>query len=402
MVRGCEDQIQNYKNYKWITKIFHEVMALYDVRMIEPAMLEHAKLFTDTAGQTSDIVNKELFFVTHIKKFKEHNPVDLVLRPEGTIPIIRTLLEHGMITQKLLKVGYTGPMFRYNRPQKSRLRQLHQLGCEVFNGTIFDIVEIILSIYRFLHRLGLQKTTLRIYTLGSDLSIYKQKVYDYFCTKRKYLSELQQTRLETNVMRVIDQLTEKEKQDLHDMPQILDYLPTVDVERFQNICTLLDKFAIPYTIDPYLVRGLDYYTHTVFELQHNEYTIGGGGEYTSLVHRIGSIMNCSISDINGCGFGLGLERIALTMAEETFPKQAQVDIAVIGMNEYALQVAEIIRTKHKVMTIIEPKIKKAFRRANIAKCIIIAYEAEQSQQIVGIKRDTERFDCPLTDILNTI
>ena len=303
--RGTRDLIgRDYLIYRQFISNFDQTMYLHGFDGIEPSILEHKELYYNTAGETSDIVSKELFLVQPINKESSRHTV---LRAEGTLSVIRSLIAGGKIDEKNLRLYYSGPMFRYCRPQKGRFRQFYQLGGEIINSDDpkHDIEVIKLSA-EWLNQYC--KPVLHINTLGDQESLlrYIEVLKQFLFKKHECLSAINQERLSTNVMRVLDQLSENEKEALgEDFPDIYDYLNKNELDRFEFIISELSKCNISVNRDRYLVRGLDYYRHTVFEFIHDQQAVGGGGRYIFNRTRFDG----GKSVVSGAGFGIGLDRI---------------------------------------------------------------------------------------------
>jgi histidyl-tRNA synthetase len=306
-VRGTRDLVQqNYDKYQYFASLYQKHMSTYGFRGIEPAILEHLELFGSELGQTSDVVSKEMYVVRSLNDIAADS--DTVLRPEGTVPAIRATIASGNIDDSFLRLFYYGPMFRYNRPQKGRARQFYHFGCECLNSddpyTDAEIIECLMSL---LHKtLDNQNYMLHINTLGcGPTEEYRKVLYEYFKRNLGKLTELNKNRLDINVMRVLDQLNDDEKAKLTDMPNILDFINPAARERFKIVCDLLDKGKIRYNLDPYLVRGLDYYRNTVFEVMYEGSAIAGGGAYSFDRAKFAG----GNKKLYGIGWAIGYERI---------------------------------------------------------------------------------------------
>ncbi len=371
-VRGTEDWIKQYKKYEYIIDIFKKTAIKYGFSLAETSILEFASLFNKSVGTDSDIVSKEMFYAQSAYK----NDFDTVLRPEGTTSIIRACIDQGVIHEKPLRLAYVGPMFRYNRPQFGRLRQFHQMGCEILNDDEYiSDVEMIIMLFEIFEKLQISTNLIKlhIYTLGNveALSKYIPIITSYLHENQHFLSELNKQRLQGNIMRILDQLSATEKANLADMPKLLDVLSNEEVLRFENICNLLQKLNISFVIDPFMVRGLDYYHHTVFEILYKEQAIAGGGCYDNLVEKLGG------PSIKGKGWAIGLERI-LPLCQINIEQQQDLLVIVsIDTPEESLILAQKLRNQYSVL-IIYDNMKKAIKRLNkIKPKYVVFYELQE-------------------------
>ncbi|QEK39101.1 histidine--tRNA ligase [Candidatus Nesciobacter abundans] len=362
-VRGTKDWVQNYKKYREIINVFEAHTKTHGFDQINPSILENASLFSRSVGEDSDIMNKEMFYVIS----KESNSMDTVLRPEFTTSVIRALLESNSIQNK--KVSYYGPVFRHNRPQKGRLREFTQLGCEVLEDSPYVDADVILCAYKIVKDLDIN-ISIKINTLGSKetLNTYIKEIESLFyklkhedCTdfvnlkensaskntkdfeegprKSEKLTEII-NKIKSfdikNPIRILDKMSSKEKVLLN-IPKISDFLDKESLDRFSKVCIALKEMKVPFEVDPYLVRGLDYYKHTVFEFEDESESLGksilGGGCYQGLVKSLGG------PDINGVGWSFGLERMALLINTDKLSEENI--IAVIPINKTSKAEKEI-------------------------------------------------------------
>ncbi|WP_228846827.1 histidine--tRNA ligase [Metamycoplasma hominis] len=263
-------------------------------------------MFIRSVGETSDIVSKEMYL------FKDNGQRDIALRPEGTASTIRAFVENKINNLEPTKLAYFGPMFRYERPQKGRYRQFIQGGVELIeNSTIENNFEIIKLAYDFLKSLKISNITLEINNLGSfeSRNNYIEILKEYFSKYKEQLNEISLIRLQKNVLRILDDKEEIKKDFVKNAPKLIDYLSSIEKERFKNLLDLLDEFEIKYVINPYLVRGLDYYNDIVFEFVSNSDALGsqctvlGGGRYDGMIKSFGG------PDIGSIGFAFGVDRL---------------------------------------------------------------------------------------------
>ncbi|MBO1308213.1 histidine--tRNA ligase [Enterococcus sp. 669A] len=307
----------------------------YQYQEIRTPMFEHYEVISRSVGDTTDIVSKEMY------DFRDKGDRHVTLRPEGTAPIVRAYVENklfGPEHKKPYKVYYTGPMFRYERPQKGRLRQFHQIGIEAFGSENPSLdVEIMAMAMDYFNQLGIRQIRLVINSIGDKetRAAYRQALIDYLEPFEDQLSEDSRRRLHENPLRVLDSKDKKDKPIVVDAPSILDYLSEPAQKHFDAVTATLKHLGIDYEIDHRMVRGLDYYTHTIFEIISDapgmgaQSTICGGGRYDGLVEELGG------PTTPGFGFAMGIERILLTLEQEDVlvPAINNLDAYVVGIGE---------------------------------------------------------------------
>ena len=312
--------------------MFEDHMNLYGFDPIKLAILEHKHVCV-AAGHDSDLISKESFIVRSATKPDKDNHT--ILRGEGTSSCMRALANAGL-KQDQTKHWYHGPMFRYNRPQKNRWREFTQLGCEYTKANHWlDNFEVIECLYGFLSKLNIEAKIYINNLCNRDvLSEYTNAVKNFLNKKQTLLSKISQQRVQTNVLRAIDQFTPQEKSILKDIPNILDFASHQEQDNFNKLLHMLDSYNIPYCIDPFLIRGLDYYTGIIYEVKIDDVdqSIAGGGSYKGY------------ADIKGIGWSIGLERI-IEHAEVSFQKNPLY--AVIALDQmYAFHVLTQLRIKN--------------------------------------------------------
>lgn len=307
-VRGMRDYIGiNAEVYYIISDIFRMLVSKYGYTMINTPILEKQDLFTLALGTTSDVVSKEMY------SFEDRNGESLVLRPEGTASVVRSFVENSLHLKSQNKFAYFGPMFRYERPQKGRYRQFHQFGVEYFgDNTFISDAETIFLANEFLKLLKIKgEITLEISSLGDAESreIYRKILVQYFEKNKNSLSEISLERLEKNPLRILDSKEEQDQEIIKNAPKIIDCLNNESKAFFDGVTSSLDALNVKYKINPYIVRGLDYYNHTVFEFKtdliESQSTILAGGRYNGFVKLFGG------PDIPGIGWAAGFERLIL-------------------------------------------------------------------------------------------
>ena len=357
----------------------------YCYQQIETPIFEFAEVFTKPLGKSSDIVTKENYI------FKDRSEDELMLRPEGTSGVMRAFLNAGLTQDIPKRFSYYGPMFRYERPQKGRLRQFKQFGIECIgiNNSMAD-VEVISLGHAFLEKLNiLDKINLKINTLGdSETRLrYRKALVDYLNDYKSELSNESIKRLSENPLRILDSKNETDKKILINAPNIIDYLNEVSQERFEKVCSGLNALKIKYQIDKNLVRGLDYYCHTAFEFITSDLgsqgTVLAGGRYDGLAKMLGGV------DTAGVGWAAGVDRLSLMINEEFANKPDLVLMAVSENLEPLLMpiMKKLVDKGLKVEILITGNMSKKFKRANKvdASYAIILGEEELSKNIIKLK-----------------
>jgi histidyl-tRNA synthetase len=357
----------------------------YCYQQIETPIFEFAEVFTKPLGKTSDIVTKENYI------FKDRSEDELMLRPEGTSGVVRAFLNAGLTQDIPKRYSYYGPMFRYERPQKGRLRQFKQFGIECIgiNNSIAD-VEVISLGHAFLDKLNiLDKINLKINTLGDTETRlrYREALLDYLNDYKSDLSNESIKRLSENPLRILDSKNETDKKILINAPNIIDYLNEASQERFEKVCSGLSALKIKYQIDKNLVRGLDYYCHTAFEFNTSDLgsqgTVLAGGRYDGLAKMLGGV------DTAGVGWAAGVDRLSLLINEEFVNKPDLVLMAVSENLEPLLMpiMKKLVDKDLKVEIVITGNMSKKFKRANKvdASYAIILGEEELSKNIIKLK-----------------
>lgn len=301
---------EDQKYYEKIEKELKKISEFYHFKKITTPILEEADLFIRSVGEETDIVEKEMYVL------KTKGRDILVLRPEGTAPIVRSYIEHGMVSQpQPIKFWYYGPYFRYEKPQAGRYRQFWQAGFEVLgdSSSVYD-AQIIAIAYNLLGEIGLKKLIVNVNSIGCDecRKEYKKALLSFLRKQKDALCANCKKRTQKNVLRVLDCKDDKCRQVLEDAPQILDFICEDCKKHFKQVLEYLEELNIPYRLDPFLVRGLDYYSRTVFEIGFCEGddslgSLVGGGRYDDLSSQLKS------SDIPAVGFAMGVERVIAAM-----------------------------------------------------------------------------------------
>lgn len=329
-VRGTQDLLgAEYQKHKKIIQTSEAVASLFGYEPIETPIFEQTAVFKRSIGETSDIVGKEMY------SFQDKGGEDITLRPEGTASVMRAVISNGLTQSMPLKLIYSGPMMRYERPQLGRRRQFHQVGVECLgiHHPLSD-VECIVMAAHILKNLGvLERTELNINTLGDKESrlAYRQALVDYFTPHRQHLSADSQVRLEKNPLRILDSKDAADRRLIDQAPTFESYLSLESQESFSIVCQGLADQGISFVINRHLVRGLDYYNHTAFEFITNDLgaqgTVLAGGRYDGLIAQLGG------PEIPGIGWALGIDRLALMIDEPQIPSQT-VSIVPISPDQF--------------------------------------------------------------------
>jgi histidyl-tRNA synthetase len=344
-VRGMNDVLPGESSgWQFLDDTLRDVVHAYGYQEIMLPLLEKTELFKRSIGEVTDIVEKEMY------TFDDRNGDSLTLRPEGTASCVRACMQHGMLHNQVQRLWYTGPMFRHERPQKGRYRQFHQIGVEAFGMAGPDIdAEIIFMSARMWQRLGLKDAVLQINSLGTlaARADYREALVKYLREHESGLDEDSRRRLESNPLRILDSKNPDMQALIEAAPQLPDYLDAESRQHFSELCALLNAAGVAYEINPRLVRGLDYYTKTVFEWVTDQLgaqgTICAGGRYDGLVEYLGGRPTPAF------GFAIGLERLlALLLAADTEIPSNQPHVYLVLNGQQAVQhgmvFAEELRT----------------------------------------------------------
>jgi len=394
-IRGMNDILPDQTPvWQYLERTVGRVLSGYGYQEIRMPLLEQTHLFKRSIGEVTDIVEKEMY------TFEDRNGESLTLRPEGTAGCVRAAEEHGLLFNQTQKLWYAGPMFRYERPQKGRYRQFHQIGVECFGMDGPDIdAELLIMLARLWRALGLMPhVRLEINSIGSAESrkAYREALVDYLSGFREELDEDSRRRLETNPLRILDSKSVDTQKLLDDAPSLEDFLDDDSRNHFAGLKARLDLAGIEYIVNPRLVRGLDYYGKTVFEWVTESLgaqgTVCAGGRYDGLVEQLGG------KPTKGVGFAMGVERLILMLETlDLVPGTvgAGADIYVMGMGEAgeaaALKVSEDLRDALTERTIVshcgagsfKSQMKKADRSG--ARYALILGDNEVSSGTVSLK-----------------
>ena len=385
-VRGVHDLLpETLSKHNLVINEGLNTSSKYCYSQIDVPIFEFAEVFTKPLGKTSDIVTKENY------TFEDRSGDLLMLRPEGTSGVVRALLNAGLTQDLPQRFSYFGPMFRYERPQKGRLRQFNQFGIELLgiSSSMADI-EVISVGYEFLKKLNIKgNICLKINSLGDHDSRtnYKKVLVDYLNDYKFELSDESLKRLLENPLRILDSKSEVDQKILVKAPNVLDYLNEESKERFERVCEGLKYLNISYEIDKNLVRGLDYYCHTAFEFITNDLgaqgTVLAGGRYDGLSKILGGL------DLPGVGWAAGIERLALMLDNKynNYP-----DVVLMGLSDNFNMsllpiIQQLISSGIKTETLYTGSVSKKFKRANKlnASFVIIIGEDEVNKNVIKLK-----------------
>ena len=344
-VRGMNDILPDEaESWEWLEEVLRVWLKSYGYRPIRMPIVEPTSLFKRAIGEVTDIVEKEMYsFVDSL------NGEALTLRPEGTAGCVRAVIQHNVAAERPQRLYYTGQMFRHERPQKGRYRQFHQVGVEAFGFTGPDVdAEQILMGARLWQDLGLDNIRLEINSLGQpeERAVHRAALIAYCETHKDQLDEDAQRRLHSNPLRILDTKNPAMQPLVTDAPRLMDYLGADSLAHFERVQALVRHAGIPFTINPRLVRGLDYYNLTVFEWVTDalgaQGTVCAGGRYDGLVEQLGG------KPTPACGFALGVERLlALLQDAEALPQVEAPDVYLIHQGDAAadlgIRVAESLR-----------------------------------------------------------
>jgi len=391
-VKGTKDIIPG-ESSEWqkIERSFRNFIHKYGYQEIRTPVFEKTELFSRGVGEGTDIVTKEMY------TWEDRNGDSLTLKPELTAPVVRAYIQHNLGAESpLTKLYYFDSLFRRERPQKGRQRQFHQFGIEAIGSPFPELdAEIISAAYLFLSDLGLSGLKLKINSIGSNIAreMYSRELVNFIKPLKNKLSKISQKRLETNPLRILDTKIPEEIDLLKNAPDITKYLTSEDQEHFQDVVKLLEVMEIPIILDSRMVRGLDYYSRTTFEITSDSLggqdALCGGGRYDSLVESLGG------KPTPAMGFAAGVERILIALGKTQISNYInRTDIFIITMSEDSLEMgnflANILRKEgfYVGMDSLRRSVKSQFREANKlgAQYALILGEEEMKQNKVTVKQ----------------
>lgn len=411
--KGTADLLPGTTNlWEKVEEVAREVFDQFGYRGIRTPMFEDYNVFSRNVGDTSDIVEKEMY------DFHDKGDRHIALRPEGTAGVVRAYVEnklYGPEYPKPYKVYYMGPMFRYERPQSGRQREFHQIGVEALNNESPQIdVEVIAMAMRLFKRFGVPNVKLTINTLG-DKQVredYREALINFLKPHYDELSSDSQERMYRNPLRVLDSKDAGDQKIVAQAPSILDYLDEESQNYFDQVQSLLKELGIDYEIDTNMVRGLDYYNHTIFEIMSDSPVFGGGyttvcagGRYNGLISQLGG------PEEGGIGFGMGVERLMLLLQEENpeFAPQDQLDVFFASANEdgdnLAFKILNQIRDKGVVAdkdysgVKVGKQIKEAFHRNAKYFAVFGEREVDEGQFQLKNAATKDTVDVKITDFV---
>ncbi|MCI8609113.1 MAG: histidine--tRNA ligase [Firmicutes bacterium] len=394
--KGTKDILPD-QIHKWhyVENVFRDICRRYGFREMRTPVFEHTELFTRGIGDTTDVVQKEMY------TFEDHGKRSITLKPEGTSPAVRAFIEHKQYAEmQPSKYYYVTPCFRYEKPQSGRLREFHQFGIEVF-GTpdMMADAEVICLAHDFLTSLGITEIELRINSVGCPdcRRKHREALKSFLAPKYDQLCDTCKTRYDKNPMRILDCKSPVCQELVKGAPMMIDYLCDDCKNALEELKTNLTSLGIPFVLDPGIVRGLDYYTKTAFEFVTTKIgaqgTVCGGGRYDHLIEEVGG------PPIPGVGFGLGIERLLMLMEANgvSFPDENRVDVFIAVMGDaakaYGLKLCRELRTKGMAaeMDILARNIKNQFKYANRlgARYTVVIGDNELAEGAVTVK-DMER------------
>lgn len=403
--KGTQDILPGQsEKWQYIEQVARETFAQYNYAEIRTPLFEHYEVFARSVGDTSDIVTKEMY------DFYDKGDRHITLRPEGTAGVVRAYVENKLFApevQKPVKAYYMGSMFRYERPQAGRLREFHQLGVEAFGSdNPATDVETMAMAHQLFQTLGIKDVRLTLNSLGNAESRarYRQALIDYLTPLKDKLSKDSQRRLAENPLRVLDSKEVEDKQAVAEAPSILDYLDAESQAHFDAVRGMLETLEIPYVIDTNMVRGLDYYNHTIFEfitgVNGTDLTICAGGRYDGLVEAFDGPATPSF------GFGLGQERLLMILEAQGIDlpvaKGLDLYVAVLGesANLAALSLVQAVRQQgfKAERDVLGRKLKAQFKSADVfgAKTLVTLGESEVESGQVTVKNNATRAEVTIS------
>ena len=401
--KGTKDMLPQ-DAYKWhfVEETFKNTAKFYGMREIRTPIFEHTELFLRGVGDTTDIVQKEMY------TFNDKGDRSITLKPEGTAPIVRAFIENRLFNEaQPTKLYYSIPCFRYENVQKGRLRQCHQVGTEVFGSKEPSMdAEVIAFAMNVLKNLGLKSLSLNINNLGCPKCRpnYNEALKKYLKENYDNLCPLCKTRFEKNPMRILDCKEKKCNEITKNAPIILDYMCEECDTHFTDVKKYLDALQVPYTVDPGIVRGLDYYTKTIFEILNDDFTVCGGGRYDRLIEQLGG------PEMPSVGFAMGVERLIMTLEKEgiEIPNENLFDLYIGARGDDAKLTAFTIANKLRNFNVkteinhMGRSVKAEMKYANKVGALFttILGEDELQNKTIKLKRmsDGEQFEVDLDNI----
>lgn len=413
-IRGMNDLLpEQSPAWQYLEQTVRDLLAQYSYKEIRFPILETTDLFRRSIGEVTDIVEKEMY------TFDDRNGDSVTLRPEGTASCVRACEQHGLLYNQTQRLWYAGPMFRYERPQKGRLRQFHQIGVETFGMDGPDVdAELLILTARLWKMLGISEAvTLEINSIGTSESRaqYRGALVDYLSARKDQLDEDSQRRLDSNPLRILDSKSPETQRLLDDAPSLEEYLDAESVEHFAQLKALLEASGVAYTENPRLVRGLDYYGKTVFEWVTDKLgaqgTVCAGGRYDGLVAQLGGKPTPAV------GFAMGVERLILLLQEvNALPESVSdcVDVYVTAVGDVmssSMLIAESLRDRIEGLKVLthcgggsfKSQLKKADRSGASMAVIVGENEAQGGNATLKFLRsEQEQVTLPIDQLVEKI
>ena len=390
-VKGTHDILPDQASrWRKVESALHRFMQKYDYQEIRTPAFEKTELFSRGIGNETDIVSKEMY------SWIDQGGENLTLKPELTAPVVRSFIQHNLGNQSTVnRLYYMDALFRRERPQKGRTRQFHQFGAEAFGSEHPEAdVEIIAISYNFFKEIGIADLTLKLNSIGSEecRNNYRNELRNYLKPFLSDLTETSQNRFKNNPLRILDTKVKHEKQIIKDAPEIDNFLSREDNSHFEEVKSILQSLSIPFTIDLQMVRGLDYYTRTTYEITSSalgaQDALCGGGRYDNLVETLGGKPTPAV------GFAAGIERLLLALESTTIQSNEEsVQINIIGLTEKVrsncLVLAQMLRNEgFSVSTdLLRRSLKSLMREANRnnAKIVIIIGDGDLENESLEVK-----------------
>jgi histidyl-tRNA synthetase len=391
-IRGMRDILpEQTPLWQHLEDRVREVVQSYGYREIRMPSLEMTELFRRSIGEATDIVEKEMY------TFEDRNGDSLTLRPEGTAGCVRAGIENGLFFNQVQRLWYQGPMFRHERPQKGRFRQFHQIGVETYGMPGPDIdIEVILVTHRMWQALGLQDLELQINSLGTpaERTVYRQQLVEYLSGRKSELDEESLRRLDTNPLRILDSKNPDMRGLIADAPALIDYLGEESKSHFGALCSGLEEAGVAFVVNPRLVRGLDYYSRTVFEWITDRLgaqgTVCAGGRYDGLVEQLGGRATPAM------GFAMGVERLVALLEESgSAPREQLLHAYLVLVGEepqrQGVVLAEKLRDRVPGLRLLTHcgggSFKSQFKKADRSGALVavVIAEDELARGVAGVK-----------------
>ncbi len=406
--KGTKDILpDNIYKWQYVENLFRKLCSVYGCREIRTPMFENTELFKRGVGETTDVVQKEMY------TFEDKGGRSITLKPEGTAPAVRAFIENGLFNEvQPTKLYYFTPCFRYEKMQKGRFREHHQFGVEVCGSKEASIdAEVISLVMRVYKELGIKGVQLKINSMGCPncRKKYNEALKNFLENKYEVLCETCKSRFEKNPLRILDCKVSSCKGIVSGAPIISDYICLECSDHFESLKNYLAVMDIPFEVDPLIVRGLDYYTKTVFEvLDRNGLALCGGGRYDNLIKQIGGL------DVPAMGFGMGIERLLMALEENNIqlPSEKYMELYIGSMNSeakyQAIKIVNCLREKGIKCECdhMEKSVKAQMKYANKieASYTIILGEDEIKTGISKIKRmsDGQQFEVKLENLQEII